>query len=252
MIEDTLAQLGFTGKEIQIYLTILQYGKMTPVGIARMTKINRTTVYTVTKELVKKGLLAEDLGGSLQTYIARTPSNLEQLIRREEEILENKKRITARAIEELSAFSQKVKHPIPKVTFIEEEGIEDHLYRQTPLWNASMKDCDAEYWGFQDASFIQFYEKWIDWYWLQKSSKNISLKLISNKQAENIKKKKFDRRQIKFWDKTQEFTATTWVMGDYTAMIITNQNPKYLVEIYDQTLAHNMREVFKGIWNEIK
>ena len=34
-------------------------------------------------------------------------------------------------------------------------------------------------------------------------------------------------------------------------MIITNQQPHYLVEIHDTALAHNLREVFKGIWNTL-
>lgn len=251
MILDTLKKLGYSEKEIQVYLAVVQYGRMTPVSIARITKVNRTTVYTIAKELVRKGLLVEDIGDAIQTFIARSPHTLEQIIRREEEALEEKKRTTQLAIAQLAAFSQASKYQIPKVTFIEEDEIENHLYRQTALWNSSMKERAAEYWGFQDISFIEYFEKWIDWYWTEESSNNISLKLLSNEKAENIKKKKFSQRQIRFWEKTEEFTATTWIMGDYIVMISTNQSPQSLVEIHDRTLAHNMREVFKGIWEDI-
>jgi len=57
---------------------------------------------------------------------------------------------------------------------------------------------------------------------------------------------------MKFWNEPSKFTATTWIAGDYLVMIITNQRPHYLVEIYDATLAHNMREVFKGLWKKVK
>lgn len=251
MITNTLQKLGYSEKEVKVYLTVVQYGKMTPVGISRITKINRTTVYTIANELVRKGLLVEDIGDSIQTFIARSPNTLQQIMRREEEELEEKKRITQLAIAQLNTFSQAAKYQIPKVVFIEEDEIENHLYRQTPLWNASIEEKETEYWGFQDASFITYFEKWIDWYWADPSSKNISLKLLSNEHAENIKKKKFSQREIMFWNKTQEFTATTWVMGDYIVMIITSESPHYLVEIHDKTLAHNMREVFKGIWEDL-
>ena len=56
-------------------------------------------------------------------------------------------------------------------------------------------------------------------------------------------------KQIKFWKNSNNFTATTWVAGDYLIMTVTNQHPHYLVQIHDATLAHNMREMFKGIWN---
>jgi hypothetical protein len=34
-------------------------------------------------------------------------------------------------------------------------------------------------------------------------------------------------------------------------MIVTGGTPRYLVEIHDAVLAHNMREVFKGIWKTV-
>ena len=49
-----------------------------------------------------------------------------------------------------------------------------------------------------------------------------------------------------------DLTAATWVCGDYLIMMITNRKPHYLVQIYDQTLAYNMRETFKNIWDSIK
>ena len=40
-------------------------------------------------------------------------------------------------------------------------------------------------------------------------------------------------------------------MGGYITSIVTNKKPHYLVEIFDQTLAHNMREIYKGLWSEL-
>ncbi len=54
------------------------------------------------------------------------------------------------------------------------------------------------------------------------------------------------------WDKAGKFTATTWVCGDYLILVSTAQHPHYLVQINDKILAHNMREVFKGIWQGLK
>lgn len=252
MVEHTLTKLGFNEKEIQVYLCVLEHGKISPADIARLTKINRTTVYSTGKELVKKGVLSEDIGGSTRSFIALPLTSFQHSLKKEEKKLTHKKFLTMEVIRELEVFAQHSKYSIPKIVFVEEDDIESHLYRQTPIWNRSILNRNADYLGFQDSSFVQYYEKWIDWYWSEEdTSRAIELKLLSNEKAEQIKQKKFSRRQIKFWNKATDFTATTWIMGDYVTMIVTNKRPHYLVEIHDQTLAHNMRQVFKGLWAEI-
>ena len=89
--------------------------------------------------------------------------------------------------------------------------------------------------------------------WLQ-IPKNFELKLLSNesKIEQVMKNKKYaECRQIKFWDKSSNFTGTLWVLGDYLVLIMTKQRPHYLVEIHDTIFAHNIREVFKNIWTII-
>ncbi len=45
------------------------------------------------------------------------------------------------------------------------------------------------------------------------------------------------------------FTANTWVCGDYLILISTHQRPFYLIEIHDAMLAYNIRELFKKLWD---
>lgn len=254
MINETLQKLGLNDKETQVYLTTLKQGKTTHAQIAKLTKINRTTVYSVAKELIKKGYITEDLGAATTYLIPREPQDLRYIIKKEEQILAQKKQLTENAIQELQALSKNTKYSIPKIVFIDEADIENYLYKQTSTWNQSIQENDPEkrWWGFQDASLIKYFEKWIDWYWDTVATPDVSLRLLSNQTAESIKKRKFARREIKFWKGSKDFTGTTWVNGNYIIIIITNQHPHYLIEIHDTTLAHNMRELFKGIWKQLK
>jgi sugar-specific transcriptional regulator TrmB len=252
MITDLLKQLGLGDKEITVYVTLLQHGTLTPASLAKITKLNRSTVYSTIKELVEKGIITEDLGGTYLLVVAKPPQELNILAHKEEKLLQEKKAVIKNAVEELQAFTKSTQYTIPKISFIAEDEIENHLHKQTSVWDKSILKHDGVWWGFQDQTFVEHYEKWIDWYWEQGSKANASLRLISNEVAEKIKKKKFTRRQIRFWDQSHNFTATTWILGDYVVMAVTNQHPHYMVEIYDATLAHNMREVFKGIWNTIE
>lgn len=255
MIQQLLKQIGFSEKETEVYLAVLGQGKITPADIAKITNINRATVYSIAKELIKRGVVAEDLGGKTRYLVALPPQDLDQLAKREEKKLEQKKEIINKAIKELSKTAQNRRYSIPKIVFISEEDLENYLYKQSPVWNESIlkKDPAKTWWGFQDHSFVVHYEKWIDWYW-QEAPAQISLQLLSNKSEieKTMQAKKYARRKIKFWGQSKNFTATTWICGDYAVMIVTNQRPHYLVEIHDEVLAHNLREVFKGIWQKVK
>lgn len=251
MINEILKKLEFNDKEIKVYLAILKHGKIAPADLAKITDINRTTVYSVAKELINKRVITEDLGGSVVYFVASPPQDLVQIVKKEEKQLETKKGLVENAIKELSNIVGQTKYSIPKIVFVAEEDLENYLYKQSPIWSESMIKQDKTWWGFQDSDLVRYYEKWIDWYWELGPSKEINLKLLSNESAEDLKRKKFPRRKIKFWNQSKDFNATVWIVGNYLVMIVTSQEPKYLVEIHDETLANNMRLFFKGVWNEL-
>jgi predicted transcriptional regulator len=251
MIENILKQLGFGDKEIKVYLAILEQGKTTPASIATLTGIKRPTVYSIAKELLEKGVIVEDIAGPHAFLVALPPEELKNIAKKEERELENKKILIDQAVTELQNFTKNTKYSIPKITFIYEEDLEDFLYKQTHEWFKSMMKYDSTWWGFQDPSFPSTYIKWIDWCW-KESPKEIKLKFLSNlnEQEKEIAKLNYEGRLIKSWDGKGEFTGTTIVAGDYILLILTSQKPHYLVQIYDATMAHNMRELFKSIWKE--
>ena len=191
------------------------------------------------------------MGGKTKYLVARPPKDLSALVQKDKKQIAEKEKLIEKAIAELHSFTKDTKYSIPKIVFIGDDDLENYLYKQSPVWNESIlkKDNTATWWGFQDRNFVAHYEPWIDWYWEScPSSKKISLKLLSNESAEEIKSKKFERRKIKFFEASENFTGTLWINGDYLVMVVTGKRPHYLVEIHDETLAHNLREVFKGMW----
>lgn len=251
MISEELKKLGLNDKQITVYLSVLEQGKATHIAISRITKINRTTVYSVAKELAEKGLITEDLGGTTTYLVALPPQNVFTIVEKAEKELFEKKKAAEAVSFELSKLVKLAKYSAPKITFVDEKNLEQYLYKQTPIWNRSLMAYDRTWWGFQDKTFVKHYEAWIDWYWEKGVQGDMYVKLLSNESAEAIKKKKFKNRIIRFWKKSSDFTATMWVLGDHMVMINTSQRPHYLVEIHDKTLAHNMRELFRGMWEEM-
>jgi predicted DNA-binding transcriptional regulator len=252
MIEETLKALDFNPKEIAVYLAILKHSKITPASIAKITGIKRPTVYSVINELLDKEVIVEDLASDQSFFLALPPQNLTNIISKEEREIQKKKGLISQAVEQLQEFTKNTKYSIPKIQFVYEEDIEKFLYKQTPLWNESVLMRDNTWWGFQDPSFADHYQKWIGWFWNTSAPKEIQLKLLTNQAPieKEMEKKEYDRRSVKFWTKGGNFTASTLVVGDYLLLIMTAQSPHYLVQINDSILAHNMREVFKNIWND--
>lgn len=252
MIEDLLKKIDFSPNEIEVYLTILKNGKISPARVSSITGINRTTTYGVAKKLVKLGLVAEDLGKKTHYLTALPPENLEKLIKKEEEQINKKKEIIKEAVNELQTLSSEVTYSIPKIKFIEENSLEDYLMERMGAWLESAEKIDSTAWGYRDHTFLENYSDWIDQYW-KTAPPNHVLKLLSNKaDIEKKLKGKYPKRHNKYWSKAQNFSVTLWVFGEYVIMVMTRQRPHYLIEIHDSVFAQNQRALFKGIWEELE
>jgi predicted transcriptional regulator len=250
--QETLRRIGLNDNEIKVYLTLLKSGRMTPALLSKMTKINRATVYNIAKSLLTKGIIAEDLGGKTLYLIPLPVESLQQIVEKPKRELEEKEHLIKKAIQELSLITAEKKYPVPKIRFVEEDNLENFLYENFHKWQSELMRFDASWWGFQDHSLVEHYEKWINWTWEteQYQDPRVTAKLLSNASPiEQKMQKKMSRakRDIRFIS-GMNFTSSMWVAGDYLVMAVTRQHPFYLFEIHDATLAHNMREVFKKLW----
>lgn len=253
MIEQNLAQLGLSEKEVAVYLEVLRRGKVLPAEVAKLTGLNRSTVYSVALELKKRGIMAEDLGGPARYLVALPPEDLAQLAIREEVALQKKRRLIQETVQELKSVAERSVYSPPKITFITQEEIRSYLQKRTPEWNANILKHDRKWWGFQDHTFLDSYGDWIKWYW-DNPPAGIHTILLSNRSEieREMKKRKYADREILFWKEADQFTSTVWVAGEYLVMVSTRVEPHYLVEIHDALLAQNMRQLFKGIWKSLK
>lgn len=252
-IQETLQKLGLNEKEVKVYLALLKGGKMKPSTLAKITKFNRSTLYNIAKGLLSKGIVVEDMSGKVLHFSPLQPSKLENILDQQKRDLKEKEILVKNAISELNLIATEKSYPVPKITFIEEDNLEKYLFTNTEKWQEAVIDSDGIWWGYQDQSFAESFEKWIDHTWKTKQSVHPHYKPQFFSNETTIEKrlgKKYskDKREIKFISDSN-FTANTWICGDYLVMIITNQHPFYLIEIHDRMIAHNTKEIFKKLWN---
>ncbi len=252
MLTESLFNLGLNQKEIDVYLAVLRQGKATPTDISKVSGVNRTTVYSVAKNLIEKGLIHLDQKGKIHFLAAKSPEELLDMVEREKMELKKKEKVAQDAIKELSALTRGQQFSIPKIQLIEEKKLEQFLYKRMPEWVTNNRKYQEKWWGFQDHTILEKYGEWIEWTW--NAFPDLDVKLLSNETEleRKMEKRVISRREIKFWEKTKDFSGTLWVAGDYLIMVVTRTRPHYLVEINDAVLAANQRELFKGLWQEVK
>ena len=250
-VNQTLKKLGFNDKEIRVYLALLKHGKTKPSVLAKLIKLNRATLYHVAKGLLSKGIIAEDLSGKVLNFVALPPDNLNKILDQAKRELKEKEGIIKLAIGELDLIKFEKSYPVPKIRFIEENNLEKFLFDNLIKWQKAIIAADGIWWGFQDHGFVENYFKWIEATWETEESRhqNYQAHIFTNDSAieQRLKGKYGPKRNMRFLPDAN-FTATVWICGDYLVMIYTGQHPCYLVEVHDQMMAVNMREILKKLW----
>lgn len=87
-----LKRLGLTGDSSKIYLALLETS-MSHLEIARKTGVNRTKVYRIADELIKRGLITETINDEGRELAANDPANLEITLTTAEEKLKAQRQI---------------------------------------------------------------------------------------------------------------------------------------------------------------
>lgn len=91
-----LRKLGLTESQSKAYLSLLEYGPLTPAQVAEKTGETRTNAYAITDRLAELGLAAKS-SQHKSAYRAESPAKLKQL-------LIQKQRALKTAAEELNGF----------------------------------------------------------------------------------------------------------------------------------------------------
>lgn len=254
MIKDLLEKLGFSEKEILVYLTLVQRGRLTANQLAQSVKLNRTTTYGILSSLIKKRLVVEDLASPTSVYLPALASSLIEFFERKECEMRKQKELATRAASEISRMASNQPFQLAKITFVDEGDIQDHLINRTEVWCQSLLSYDCVWRGFQDSRLLQNFPEYFQKLYKEILPSQISQELISEDMPAEMEFEKLhsiQNRKIKIWEHGYDFTYSTWVIGSYVIMLQVKDKPFYLIEMKDPALAKNLRELFKGMWKFI-
>lgn len=137
MLEKYLQEIGLNEKEAAIYLALLQVDAASVIDIAKKTGINRSTVYVVLEDLMKKGLVSETKSGKKIHYQAESPERLVAFVEGQRMVFEERSRRLPDIIPQIKSV-QRASGERPMVKYF--EGREAALSAHLLFFNAEDKE----------------------------------------------------------------------------------------------------------------
>lgn len=249
-----LSKLGFSDKKARVYLSLLQYGEMTASEIAKNTKLQRTTVYDILKELEKSGFVAfGNDDGKVKKFFAEGPEKLiGHVDRQAEELAEQRKLIEERQeglkelIPQLRGLSEMVSGK-PKIQFYDgAKGLVEAL-----------NDCLLQKKPIMIYGSIGAWKRWMpdhfDWYVKEIEKRRISVRQVDQKTIEKLRGDEnagevpWDTRVLPVGFSLPRFSA---VYGD-KVLLASFQRPMATI-IDEKDFAGTQKTIFELFWQFLR
>jgi sugar-specific transcriptional regulator TrmB len=241
-----LEQLGFSDKEAQVYLALLEFGRGTVTQIAQKAGINRTTGYSVLSALVSKGIVTASGKEPKQEYVAESPETITSLLR---------DRIThmQAQLSQAESLIPKLKsvHSVkdrPQIVFYEGTKGLEQVYEDT----LTAKEPIRAYANVSEMH--QALPKYFPKYYQRRAGKGIAIRAIipSNEAGKKrADKDALEKRESALIPPNEYYFAPEICIYDNKTMIA-SWREKLGIIIESQEIADAMKVAFELAWKEAK
>lgn len=130
-IEQFLISQGLHTKDIEVYLDMCKHSQSYASSIATRTGIDRTTVYSVIKRLLKLGIITQTKLNGIRAYLALSPEIFLDKIDRNIDELTAQKKTTQNFIDEMAKIKKQHTYIKPKIQIFEGDEAIMSLYQYT-------------------------------------------------------------------------------------------------------------------------
>ncbi len=138
LISGFLSSYGLNEKDIAVYLNIYKYGSSIASAVSLRTSIDRTTVYSVIKRLVKRGLIVQTKNKNVLCYAPVAPQVFMDKLEKEIDEMAARKKSASMFVEEMNKISR-ISTIKPRTRIYEGREAIESLYRATLDTKVSQK-----------------------------------------------------------------------------------------------------------------
>ncbi len=240
-----LQGFGFSEKETDVYIALLELGKGTVTEISRKAGINRTTGYDILNSLANKGLASVSGKEPKQEYAAESPASITIYLKKQAADIADQIKKSEELIPELTTlYSLKNR---PRIRFY--EGVEGlrHIYEDT----LSSSEPIRAYATIDDAQNTTIPNYFPDYY-KRRAKKGIPIRGIVPKTPLGIERAKFDKeenRETAFVPTNKYYFSPEINIYDNKVMIA-SWREKLGIVIESEEIADAMKKIYELSWAE--
>ncbi len=245
-LKKTLEYIGFSEKEVLVYLALLKLGKGTVTQISKKAGINRPTGYHILASLESKELVKVSGKEPKQEYIAESPDQIEKMLLKKIENDQSYIKEAQKIIPELKSMHN-VKDR-PKVLFYEgregmEKVYEDTLTSTEPIRAyASVENMHLGLPGY----FPEYYKR--------RAGRGIAIRAIIPDSETGRERKSFDSKEMRETalvpKEVFDFIPEINIYDD--KVMIASWREKLGIIIKSSEIADAMKKIYELAWAEAK
>jgi sugar-specific transcriptional regulator TrmB len=238
--------VGFTARQIEVYVALLQLGRGTVSQIARAAGINRTTGYDILDSLVEKGLVSISGREPKQEYVAELPERLMEYLRQESARASAHVRAVEKLIPELASIHNVAGRP--KVMFYEGKDGLERVYEDT----LTSSETILAYANVEDMhkALPNYFPK----YYQRRAGKGISIRAIlpANPAGEERAGHDSEESREAALVPTDKYFFSPEINIYDDKIMIASWREKLGIIIQSQEIAEAMKSIYKLAWAEAK
>ena len=233
---EKLIKLGFTSTEAKIYLILLESNEAQAGLISKKSQINRTTTYDALERLLKKGLVTYTIQANKKVFKPTHPNKLLECLKEQEKTAEE-------LIPELNRLYKSSKEKEEFNIYQGRKGIKSILqdilhYKEYVAFGSSGRFLEI-----MRYDFLNFQKR--------KEELKVKSRIILKDSARKSKSVKRAYGSFKFIPEEYSAPTTTFVYGDYIAIIVWSEVPIATV-IHSKEIAKSYLGYFELLWKTAK
>jgi HTH-type transcriptional regulator, sugar sensing transcriptional regulator len=241
MEEITLEELGLTSGESKVYLALLKIGSSTIGSIIKEAQVSNSKIYDILDRLNKKGLIGVSSVNNVKTFEAKDPSQINNLISKKKESLENLKKQLPR-LKKMYAYAEQT----PEAEVL--QGINGIKTFTEMILNKLEKGDTFYIMGAPKDATEKLGAYFQDWH-ERRAKKGVKCKILFDEEARSraIERKKTQLTEVRILPDNVKTPALIDIGKDYVATLIFGEKPMCMVirnkKVYESYLAY-----FELLW----
>jgi len=253
MANNELENLGLNKLESDIYLTLQELGEARTGLICKKLNISNSHVYTILNSLIKKGLVSYKYANKVKIFKPSDPETLKLLFGKKQEEIQQQEKSLRLLIENLKKLP-KNKETESDYQYFEGisalKGMILEVYSTAPR-NSEMLllSAKSESWEVMNAFFLDMHKIRV--------KKNVSLKMIMQKQTSELKKRITERKKIGLIEiQVSDFNNYGEILltEDYLCILDTSKETKMPCGfmIKNKIFVSLFKEIYLSLWKNLR